>query len=228
MTSYLPHFASVRQFHNISHSSHVQIRNLTRLIWINVCVPAPDDVSKGRFPTATLPPAQLRRRKVEAIKLSLVFAYAVKHYLRGEDGLDWEDYAGILPPSTSRLFRGLYQPPNKDYNYTTSGKSTAYTSYAATEQTTRRASPQGLGTGSNTPGEGIEYDIERGRPSADATKRIRVKRSKDRMKGPGNKANTPLLSSLQHTIDFATDPDNLSTPLPMVYAADLINSTHTI
>lgn len=54
--------------------------------------------------------------------------------------------------------------------------------------------------------------------SADATKRIRVKRSKDRLKAAGKTAATPLMSSLQHTIDFSTDPDALSTPLPMVYA----------
>ena len=65
-----------------------QIRNVTRLIWINVSVPPADDASRGKFPNATLTPTQLRRRKVDAIKLSLCFAYAVKHYLRGEDGLD--------------------------------------------------------------------------------------------------------------------------------------------
>ena len=180
-------------------------------------VPAQDDASRSKFPNATLTPAKLRRRKVDAIKLCLCFSYAVKHYLRGEDGLDWEDYAGILPASTSRLFQGLYQPPNKDYKYVT-GKSTAFTSYAATEHTTRRASPEGMGTGSSTPGlEGVDLDIERGRGTVDATKRIRVKRSKDRLKGPGQRSTTPLLSSLQHTIDFSADPDSLSTPLPMVY-----------
>ncbi|RDX45493.1 UPF0187-domain-containing protein [Lentinus brumalis] len=204
------------------------IRNLTRLIWINVSVPPADDASRGKFPTATLTPAQLRRRKVDAIKLSLCFAYATKHYLRGEDGLDWDDYAGILPPSASRLFRGLYQPPNKDYRYLspsnagTNGKSTGYSTYAATEFTTRNGSPEGMGTGSSTPG--LDLDVEQGRSrssTVDATKRIRVKRSKDKLKGPGHKSTTPLMSSLQNTIDFSTDPDNLSTPLPMVLAHEL-------
>ncbi|KAI0747718.1 Bestrophin, RFP-TM, chloride channel-domain-containing protein [Daedaleopsis nitida] len=171
--------------------SHV--RNLSRLIWINVSVAPQDDAARGKFPGATLTPAQLRRRKRP------------------------------LPP------------PNKDYRYrdiapgpgaSTNGKSTAYTSYAATEHTTRRGSPEGMGTGASTPGlEGsVEYDVERGRPSADATKRIRVKRSKDRMKGPGQKSTTPLISSLQNTIDFATDPDSLCTPLPMVIAHELSRS----
>ncbi|KAI0350112.1 UPF0187-domain-containing protein [Trametes cingulata] len=206
------------------------IRNLTRLIWVNVSTPPADDVAKGKSPAANLSPSQLRRRKVDAIKLCLCFAYAVKHYLRGEDGLDWEDYAGILPASTARLAQGLYAPPTKDYRYTKSPS--GYASYAATEFTTRRnsgdASPK---TGASTPGAvasgagtAIEVDIERGRArsrSADATKRIRVKRSKDRLKQPGKTASTPLMSSLQQTIDFSTDPDALSTPLPMVIAHEL-------
>ncbi|TBU29084.1 Bestrophin, RFP-TM, chloride channel-domain-containing protein [Dichomitus squalens] len=201
------------------------IRNLSRLIWINVSLPPPDDASRGKAASANLTPAQLRRRKVVAIKLSLSFAYAVKHYLRGEDGLDWDDYAGILPARTARLYNGLYQPPNKDYKYSTvgtSGKSTGYASYAATEYSVRRDSPEGIDTGSSTPGADTLLDVERGRQStADATKRVRVKRSKDRLKAPGQKSTTPLMSSLQHTIDFSPDPDSLSTPLPMVIAHEL-------
>ncbi|KAI0637332.1 UPF0187-domain-containing protein [Trametes polyzona] len=207
------------------------IRNLTRLIWVNVSTPPADDIAKGKSAAANLTPAQLRRRKVDAIKLCLAFAYATKHYLRGEDGLDWEDYAGILPASTARLARGQYVPPNKDYRYSTKGTS-AYTTYAATEFTSRRgsgdASPH---TGSSTPGVmGSGTDLERGRErsrSVDATKRIRVKRSKDRLKAPGKTAATPLMSSLQHTIDFSTDPDALSTPLPMVIAHELSRALFT-
>lgn len=183
--------------------------------------PPPDDAAKAKTPSANLTPTQLRRRKVETIKLCIAFAYATKHYLRGEDGLDWEDYAGILPASAARLARGAYAPANKDYRYRDGGAATkspsAYTSYAATDFTSRRGS--GENTGASTPG--LEVDVERGRvrdTSADATKRIRVKRSKDRLKAAGKTAATPLMSSLQHTIDFSTDPDALSTPLPMVYA----------
>ncbi|KAI0668567.1 Bestrophin, RFP-TM, chloride channel-domain-containing protein [Trametes maxima] len=203
------------------------IRNLTRLIWVNVSTPPPDDASKGKFPGANLTPAQLRRKKVDTVKLALSFAYAVKHYLRGEDGLDWDDYGGILPASAARLARGQFAPPTKDYRY---GKGTsAYTSYAATEYTTRRnsgdASPEGGALTPGGAGSGVELDIERGRErEADATKRIRVKRSKDRMKQAGKTATTPLVSSLQQTIDFNTDPDALSTPLPMVIAHELSRS----
>ncbi|KAH9857727.1 UPF0187-domain-containing protein [Lenzites betulinus] len=201
------------------------IRNLSRLIWINVSTPPADDASKAKpaSPSANLTPAQLRRRKVDAIKLSLAFAYATKHYLRGEDGLAYEDYAGILPANAARLARGAYAPANKDYRYARGTPG----GYAATDFTSRResgdASPR---TGTSTPGmgagTGIELDVERGAArEVDATKRIRVKRSKDRLKAPGKAATTPLLSSLQHTIDFSTDPDALSTPLPMVLAHEL-------
>ena len=187
-----------------------------------------DDASRGRFPSANLTPAQLRRRKVDAIKLALCFSYAVKHYLRGEDGLDWDDYAGILPAQAARLYRGLYQPPNKDYKYSTpgsstNGKSTGYASYAATEFATRLASPEAFDTGASTPGAETLHDVERGTHagSTDATKRVRVKRSKDRMKAPGQTSTTPLMSSLQHTIDFSPAPDSLCAPLPMVIAHEL-------
>ena len=65
----------------------------------------------------------------------------------------------------------------------------------------------------------MDLDVERGRATggADATKRIRVKRSRDR-KQRGLKSTTPLMSGMQRTLDFSTDPDSLSTPLPMVYA----------
>ncbi|KAI9056841.1 UPF0187-domain-containing protein [Trametes sanguinea] len=209
------------------------IRNLTRLIWVNVSTPPADDTAKGKSAAANLTPSQLRRRKVDAIKLCLCFAYAVKHYLRGEDGLEWEDYAGILPASTARLAQGLYAPSNKDYRYSTATATKSpsmYASYAATGHTSRLhsgvASPSTAG--GTPPGEGVgtgvEIDIERGRArsrSADATKRIRVKRSKDKLKQPGKTASTPLMSSLQQTIDFNTDPDALSTPLPMVIAHEL-------
>ena len=92
-------------------------------------------------------------------------------------------------------------------------------SYASTAHMSR-ASPGETGT--STP-LGSELDLERGRerdnaPSAGATKRIRVKRSKDTLKQPGTRTpKTPLLSSaLRQTVDFHSDPDSLTTPLPLV------------
>ncbi|KAF8061518.1 Bestrophin, RFP-TM, chloride channel-domain-containing protein [Lyophyllum atratum] len=82
------------------------IRNLTRQVWVSVAVPPKDDVplsnAKGVNPTPGITANQLRRRKIEALKLCVAFAFAVKHYLRGEDGVHYDDFHGVLPPSFAR------------------------------------------------------------------------------------------------------------------------------
>lgn len=174
------------------------------MIWINVAVPPADDSAKGKAPVSVLTAKQLRRKKVEALKLCICFAFACKHYLRGEDGLDWVDYTGLIPASLMRIAK---QGP-------ASRKTSAWNSYSATAQTSRTESRADSGD------EGSSGDIEIRR---DATKRIRVKRSKDNLKQPGAKSpTTPLLhSALHQTIDFNSDPDRLSTPLPLVIAHEL-------
>lgn len=135
----------------------------------------------------------------------------MKHYLRGEDGLDWDDYAGILPPSVARLA----QPSG-------SRRMPAWTSYATMERTSREGSAAASGDEgehaslSSCPQNGTDNAGEM-REGVNATKRIRVKRSKDKLKQPGVKSSqTPLLSGLHQTIDFNSDPNSLTTPLPLV------------
>ena len=144
---------------------------------------------------------------MQALKLCVCYAFAVKHYLRGEDGLDWEDYAGILPSSVTRLAR-----PGG------SKRTSAWTSYAATERTSREDSAAASGDEderSSVQQVGSATDFRRDGP--DATKRIRVKRSKDKLKQPSARTSkTPLLSGLHQTIDFNSDPESLTTPLPLV------------
>lgn len=154
--------------------------------------------------------AQLRRRKVDAVKLAVAFAYATKHYLRGEDGLEWEDYVGVLPASTVQLVR---------HGVPTRRASTAV-SYAATA----RSSPGGFRTPDDAGSPFSVGDAEVRSPGSDATKRIRVKRSKDKLKQPSTKtARTPLLTerALHQTIDFHPHPEMLSSPLPLVIAHEL-------
>ncbi len=183
-----------------------QVRNLSRLIWINVAVPPADDSSKGKSSAATLTAKELRRQKVQAMKLCVCFTFAVKHYLRGEDGLDWDDYIGILPPSVTRLARP-----------STSRRSSGWTSYAATAKTSGTDSGTASRDEQDVEGTTSESGPEIRRENADATKRIRVKRSKDRLKQGGvRNSRTPLLSALHQTIDFNPNPENLSTPLPLV------------
>ncbi|CCM03913.1 uncharacterized protein FIBRA_06064 [Fibroporia radiculosa] len=181
------------------------IRSLTRLIWINVCVPPTDDVAKGKTPNATLTAAQLRRRKVDALKLCVAFAFAVKHYLRGEDGVDWDDYAGVMPASIARLVR----------NGAAERGAQSYMSYSATARTS--VSTSGTGTPAEDQSQGVCS------PSMDATKRVRVKRSKDKLQQVAVKSpKTPLLGAALHqTIDFNASPEQLSTPLPLIIAHEI-------
>lgn len=188
-----------------SQCSSLKVRNLSRLIWINVAVPPVDDPkAKGTASSAQpLSAKELRRKKVQAIKLCVCYAFAVKHYLRGEDGLEWEDYLGILPPHIVKLV----QTPER--------RNSAWTSYSATEHTTRAGSLANSDDEQSSPTQ-MSSSMEGSK--LDATKRLRVKRSKDRLKQPGVKSiKTPLLASALHsTIDFHPSPETLTTPLPLV------------
>lgn len=132
-----------------------QIRNLSRLIWINVALPPtessiPENLKgKVQFSSATTA-GQLRKQKQDLIKLCLGFAFAVKHYLRGEDGLEWDDYLDVLPTSFVKL------GPND-------GPTSEDPSLGNSLVASSPISASGMDDGRETP---------------DATKRIRVKRSK--------------------------------------------------
>lgn len=112
---------------------------------------APPPGIKGK--TIDISPENLRRRKVDALHLALSFAYAVKHYLREEDGLHHSDYAGILPASIARY---------DETGYNTSMNASAYT-YSATTNNSKRNS----------------MDVN----AQAATKRVRNKRSKPVLSG---------------------------------------------
>lgn len=95
------------------------------MIWVHVSLPPAEDHPAhilGKTPTSTLTTAQLRRQKIEILQYCVAFAYAVKHYLRGEDGLDYEDYAGVLPASFTQA---------DDLGYNTHQGRASPTSYAA-------------------------------------------------------------------------------------------------
>ncbi|TFY74310.1 hypothetical protein EWM64_g9702, partial [Hericium alpestre] len=92
-TSYDRYYEGRKSFGNLTS----KVRNLSRLIWVNTALPPPDNAIapsalQGKTPTHTMTAAQLRRVKADALKLCVSFVFAVKHYLREEDGLHWEDY----------------------------------------------------------------------------------------------------------------------------------------
>ncbi|KAJ6623435.1 Bestrophin, RFP-TM, chloride channel-domain-containing protein [Mycena sp. CBHHK59/15] len=172
------------------------IRNLTRLVWINVALPPTDEQplhTKGKTPTTELTDNQLRRRKIDALRLCLSFAFSVKHYLRGEDGIHWDDYRGVLPASFIRA---------DETGYNTQ-RTTATGSYAATRNNSLAASLELNGSSGDT-------------NKSDATKRVRPKRSK-----PQVNQNTPLLASTHRTVEFHPFADEASMPLPLAIAHEL-------
>lgn len=127
--------------------------------------------------------------------LALSFAFAVKHYLREEDGLQWEDYNGVLPAF-------IY-----NYDGADSNDASMTASYSATAD--------------NNLGKKRE-DSRSGRDSPDnATKRVRAKRSKPNVSGPA----TPLMGSAYTAVDFQFSlATHGSMPLPLVSALVFIRS----
>ncbi|KAG6866089.1 hypothetical protein C0991_008841 [Blastosporella zonata] len=164
-------------------------------IWVSVVLPAADNQAT-KPPTSAVTPSQLRRRKIEALKLCLSFAFATKHYLRGEDGTKWEDFSGVLPSSFDNFDEDGFNVER-----------TTPRSYSATRNDTDYAG----GSGASSPG------LERVKP--DATKRVRRKRSKQRS-GTMTPA-TPLLGSGHRTVEFNAYADETSLPLPLVIATEL-------
>lgn len=151
----------------------------------------PTDDTTGKTPSTDITPLQLRRRKTDALKLILSFVYATKHYLREEDGLEFEDYVGVLPASFMR---------EQSRRQSRRGSiSTSYNSVmdnASSSGNSRSASP--LIDGTTAPA---------------ATKRVRVKRSLDRI----HTAKTPLLPGTREysAIDFAQYTE-VSIPFPLM------------
>ncbi|KAF8892600.1 Bestrophin, RFP-TM, chloride channel-domain-containing protein [Infundibulicybe gibba] len=175
------------------------VRNISRLIWVNVGLPPTDQQPaniKGKTPISDVTPKQLHRRKVDALKLCLSFAFAVKHYLRGEDGVNWADYRGVLPASFARFDETGYN------TLRTEGTE----SYAATRTNSMALSRDDLSEASSP---------DTTRP--DATKRIRVKRSKSQLVD----SSTPLLGNTHRSVEFHPYADEASLPLPLIIAHEL-------
>ncbi|KAL0947128.1 hypothetical protein HGRIS_013260 [Hohenbuehelia grisea] len=181
-----------------SMTSHV--RNFARLTWVNVGLPpagpAPSG-TKGKTPSSDVTEHQLHRRKVEALKLALAFAFAVKHYLRGEEGTEYEDYIGVLPPSFARF---------DEIGYNTQ-KTVSTATYAATERANSLALSDGSLSGRSSP------DGSR----TGTNKRLRVKRSNPNVASP----TTPLLRGTHRSVQFHPYADEASLPLPLVIAHEL-------
>ncbi|KAI0318342.1 Bestrophin, RFP-TM, chloride channel-domain-containing protein [Amylostereum chailletii] len=198
VTSYDRFYEGRKSFGALTH----QVRNFTRLVWIQVALPPTDATplgAIGKTPTADVTATHLHRRKSDVLKLSVLFAFAVKHYLREEDGLAWDDYADLIPKSFLRA-----------HGYATrSGRTSVAMSYNALDSPDK--------SGATSPAR-ITESPERDPvlASSGATKRVRVKRSIDKLVN----SRTPLLDSGHRTVSFSS-PEDASMPLPLVIAHEI-------
>ncbi|KDR73435.1 hypothetical protein GALMADRAFT_227883 [Galerina marginata CBS 339.88] len=196
VTSYERYWEGRKAFASLTSN----VRNMSRVIWISASLPPTDTqpaFAKGKTPTTDLSHKQLKRRKTDALKLCLSFVFAAKHYLRGEDGVNYADYQGVLPPSFARF-------DEVGYN---SQRTKPSGSYAATNNDSVDTSRDGSLSGRTSP--------DPNKP--DATKRVRAKRSKQHIADPS----TPLLQDIRRSVEYHPFADEASLPLPLIIAHEL-------
>lgn len=175
---------------------------MARMIWVNTSLPpiAADTqpaYTKGKTPTSEVTPSQLKRRKIEALRLCLSFVFATKHYLRGEDGVHWADYQGVLPASFMRL---------------DGAANDSYKTYAAIGDESMSSSCDASINASSR-------ILSESKP--DATKRVRVKRSKQHIADQS----TPLLADSHQSTEIHHQTSEGSMPLPLLYVSSLFHKS---
>ena len=140
------------------------------------------------------------------LKLAVAFVFAVKHYVRDEDGLDWDDFAGLIPRSFLRQTAsgGVLQ-----YNLVADGRYGA--AFTESPDETRPSTPSGVPRdGSVARSSTLEASLSTLPAGSGAgTKRVRVKRSIGKLVN----ARTPLLQPPEHqSVSF----QEASMPLPLM------------
>ncbi|KAJ1930300.1 hypothetical protein IWQ60_000412 [Tieghemiomyces parasiticus] len=107
----------------------VVIRNSIRIIWTGVAAETEEDGDE----------------KVKMVRYLTAFAYATKHFLRREAGVDYDDLRGLLPSEFIRECQGGASDPGTRVNGSHSGTNTPATAYFK-----RRDSDEGHTYGSAT------------------------------------------------------------------------------
>ncbi|KAF8729390.1 hypothetical protein AX14_006157 [Amanita brunnescens Koide BX004] len=206
-TSYDRYWEGRKSFAQLTSST----RSLARLLWVNVALPPTDGeptYAKGKTPQPNITNAQLRRRKIEALQLCLSFVFATKHYLRAEDGIDHPDYQGVIPQSLMQ-----------SREIVSASQSRSQSRYDLTKQNDG-SSPLVANPPANSPSDNISvYEQSNyGTNKTDATKRVRVKRSKPQF---ANQA-TPLVNNqMTPNTDLYINALEESMPLPLIIAHEL-------
>ncbi|KIO20228.1 hypothetical protein M407DRAFT_139882 [Tulasnella calospora MUT 4182] len=102
-TSYDRYYEGRKDFGSITST----VRNFSRIIWIQVVQPpAPKKDDSHLSAGAPEYVTDVKAEKIYLIKLLLSFVYATVHHLRGETGVDYEDYEGILPEQFTYMSSG--------------------------------------------------------------------------------------------------------------------------
>ncbi|KZV71788.1 hypothetical protein PENSPDRAFT_650349 [Peniophora sp. CONT] len=196
------------------------VRSLSRMVWIQVALP-PDDTDarpagamKGKTPAPDITAAQLHRRKAEVLKLAVAFVYAVKHYVRDEDGLDWDDFTGLIPKSFLRQ-----NASGGVLRYDLVGDGRYGAAFTDSPDKTRPGTPSPVTRDASVARSSMLDASVSTLPigTGHGTKRVRVKRSIDKLIN----ARTPLLQQPEHhSITF----QEASMPLPLIIAHELSRS----
>ena len=89
------------------------IRNLARLIWVNITPSSASNQTSASAPASDPtkgkshhPRATLRAVKCRILRLLVAYAVSVKHHLRDEPGTHHADYEGLLPPRFAHEVKG--------------------------------------------------------------------------------------------------------------------------
>ncbi|CAE6515561.1 unnamed protein product [Rhizoctonia solani] len=212
------------------------VRNLARLLWINANIPHTSNDAKAKQPSSFLnlrgktyqpsssvknpviTSASLRAEKERALKLMVAFVVAVKHHLRGEEGVEHPDYLGLLPPDFSRFDNRGFNKSGKHgtRDYTRLGVSTAI------DVPSRNGDASGHSQGLSTSAGDMEATLVPGS----------VPRSPHRITFFGNKGaapnpeRDPLLGREVTTVEFRPYDARKSLPMPLIIAHELTRLIH--
>ena len=149
--------------------------------------------------------SQLRKAKEEVLKLCIAYIYAVKHRLRGEFGVDYDDYEGVLPKYIARFDAGGFSSTSSPASGTGSYQSVASLGPAMTR---RKSDPNVTD---------VPMDQNKGRhehDSHDHTHGIHFRNHSVTVSEQG--PNTPLLGNNHRTVEFHPYADITTLPLPLM------------
>ncbi|KAH8118527.1 UPF0187-domain-containing protein [Phellopilus nigrolimitatus] len=190
------------------------IRNLSRQIWVTVAIPPDSDAATlGKGPAGgQMNASQLRSAKADTLKLAVAFAYAVKHRLRGENGTDYEDYEGILPPFIARYEEAgstnASSPISRNTSYHATGSISPPIFRRKSEDETANDNSGGIASASSK----IDRHKSNGRG-------IHVHDASVTLSEQG--PNTPLLGDSHRTVQFHPYSSISTIPLPLIIAHEL-------